>query len=268
MVETIIDNEPTIRLGFFLGVLAVMAAWEHLAPRRRRCHSRLARWPSNLGIVVVNAGLVRLLSPLAVVATAELATARAWGLFNLVDVPGWLAGLSALVLLDVAIYWQHRLFHAVPSLWRLHRMHHADLDFDVTTGIRFHPIEILLSLAIKLAVVVAIGPPALAVLIFEVGLNASAMFNHANVAIPFGLDRVLRLFIVTPDMHRVHHSIRREETDSNFGFNVPWWDRLFATYRAQPDDGHERMVIGLERFRTAADLRLDAMLLQPFRREA
>ena len=266
MAQTIIENEPAIRLGCFLAVLAVMAAWEHAAPRRRRGFPRTRRWPSNLALVVLNGLLARLVSPIAVVALGELAAARGWGLLNQMEAPIWLALPLGMLLLDMAIYWQHRLFHAAPALWRLHRMHHADLDFDVTTAGRFHPLEILLSLAIKLAVVIALGPPAVAVLLFEILLNAGALFNHANVAIPKAIDRRLRLLVVTPDMHRVHHSIRRDETDSNFGFNFPWWDRLFASYRARPADGHEAMVIGIEAFRDAAELRLDRLLSQPFRK--
>lgn len=267
MADMIIDNEPFVRLACFLAMLVGMAIWEHAAPRRRRSHPRLSRWPSNLALVVLNGLLVRILAPVALVAFAELSVARGWGVLQLFDLPFWLALPLGMLLLDMAIYWQHRLFHAVPSLWRLHRMHHADLDFDVTTAGRFHPFEILLSLAIKLAVVAALGSPALAVLLFEVLLNAGAIFNHANVAMPEAVDRHLRLFFVTPDMHRVHHSIRREETDSNFGFNFPWWDRLFASYRAQPAAGHKAMVIGIDAFRDARELRLDRLLTQPFRAE-
>jgi sterol desaturase/sphingolipid hydroxylase (fatty acid hydroxylase superfamily) len=169
------------------------------------------------------------------------------------------------VALDLAIYLQHVMFHAIPALWRLHRMHHADLEFDVSTGLRFHPLEILLSMGIKLAVVAALGPPAVAVLVFEVLLNVTSMFNHSNIALPPRVDRILRLIVVTPDMHRVHHSIHPDETNSNFGFNLPWWDRLLGTYRPQPRDGHESMTIGVEQFRTRGDLRLDRMLIQPFR---
>jgi sterol desaturase/sphingolipid hydroxylase (fatty acid hydroxylase superfamily) len=194
-----------------------------------------------------------------------LAQEQSWGLLHYLSVPGWLAIALAVLLLDLAIYLQHVMFHAVPALWRLHRMHHADLEFDVTTGLRFHPIEILLSLGIKLAVVAALGPPAVAVVVFEVLLNATSMFNHSNVGIPQSIDRFLRWFVVTPDMHRVHHSILPEEADSNFGFSLPWWDRLLGTYRAQPKDGHDGMVIGIGQFRTPNELRLDRMLVQPFR---
>ena len=214
---------------------------------------------------MLDAALVRLLFPVVAVGLAVMAAENGWGLFNIVDVPGWVAVLVSLLVLDLAIYLQHVMFHAVPALWRLHRMHHADLEFDVTTGLRFHPVEILLSMAIKLAVVMALGPPAVAVLVFEVLLNGSAMFNHSNVRLPERVDALLRLVIVTPDMHRVHHSILPSETNSNFGFNVPWWDRLLGTYRAQPRAGHEGMTIGIEQFRTRRDLWLDRMLVQPLR---
>ena len=265
MTETALANELAIRLGFFLGIFAVMALWEVLMPRRRRAVSRWVRWPSNLGVVALNTVLLRVLTPTAAVGLALLAGERGWGLFNIAAVPYGLAVPLSVVLLDLAIYLQHIMFHAVPALWRLHRMHHADLDFDVTTGARFHPIEILLSMAIKLVVVAALGPPAFAVLIFEVLLNGTAMFNHGNVRIPPGIDRVLRWFVVTPEMHRVHHSVIPRETNSNFGFNLPWWDRLLGTYRAQPADGHEGMTIGIAQFRTPRDLWLDLMLVQPFR---
>ena len=264
MTDTAVSGEAFIRLACFFGVLAAMAGWEALAPRRSRSVSRLARWPNNLGIVVVDTLLVRLLFPTLAIGMALLAAERDWGLFNNLVVPYWLAVLVSVVLLDLAIYFQHVMFHAVPALWRLHRMHHADLDFDVTTGVRFHPIEILLSMGLKIMIVVALGTPALAVLIFEVLLNATSMFNHGNVRIPRGLDRVLRWLVVTPEMHRVHHSILARETNSNFGFNLPWWDRLFGTYRAQPQAGHEAMTIGIEQFRDPKFLRLDRLLVQPF----
>ncbi len=263
MTETLLANEPLIRLSVFLGILLAMALWEVAAPRRRREIPRLLRWTNNLGVVVIDTLLVRLTFPIVAVGLALLAEERGWGLFNIFEVPGWIAVIVAILALDLAIYLQHVMFHAVPALWRLHRMHHADLEFDVTTGLRFHPVEILLSMGIKLAVVAALGPPAVAVLIFEVLLNGTAMFNHSNIRIPLAVDRVLRWFVVTPDMHRVHHSIHPSETNSNFGFNVPWWDRLLGTYKAQPRDGHEAMTIGIEQFRTRRDLWLDRMLIQP-----
>ena len=259
---------PLIRLGVFLGVFALMAGWEVLAPRRPQTVGRWTRWPNNLGVVVVDTIVIRILFPTAAVGAALLAAERQWGLFNVVSLPPWAALAISVLLLDLAIYAQHGAFHAVPVLWRLHRMHHADLEFDVTTGVRFHPVEVVLSMMIKFAVVIAIGAPALAVLIFEVLLNATSMFNHGNVRLSAPLDRVLRLVVVTPEMHRVHHSILRWETDSNFGFNFPWWDRLFGTYRAQPEAGHERLVVGIDRFRNPAELRLDRMLLQPLRNDA
>ncbi len=263
MTETILANEPAIRLGIFLGVFALVAVFETLAPRRARTMPRTARWPHNIGVVVVNTLLLRLVFPTAAIGMALMAAARGWGLLNIIDAPYWLSVALTVALLDLAIYLQHVMFHAVPALWRLHRMHHADLDFDVTTGLRFHPVEIVLSMGIKLAVVAVLGPPAAAVLVFEVLLNGTAMFNHSNIRIPLGIDRVLRLVVVTPDMHRVHHSVIPQETNSNFGFNLPWWDRLFGTYRAQPADGHDAMTIGIELFRTPRDLWLDRMLIQP-----
>ncbi|WP_299755364.1 sterol desaturase family protein [uncultured Boseongicola sp.] len=263
MTESILAAEPQLRLAVFLGVLVVMASWELAAPRRRQEIPRLIRWTNNLALVVVDTILLRLSFPILAVGLAVMAESQGWGLFNIIDVPGWGAILVSVIVFDLVIYLQHVMFHAVPALWRLHRMHHADLEFDVTTGLRFHPVEILLSMGIKLAVVVALGPPAVAVLIFEVLLNATAMFNHSNIRLPTLVDRVLRLIVVTPDMHRVHHSIRPEETNSNFGFNLPWWDRLLGTYKAQPAAGHEGMSIGIEQFRTRRELWLDRMLVQP-----
>lgn len=263
ITETIFAAEPQLRLGVFLSVLAIMALWELLAPRRRRDIPRVIRWSNNLALVVIDTIVLRLTFPILAVGLAIMAQEHGWGLFNIVEVAAWVAVLASVILLDLVIYLQHVMFHAVPALWRLHRMHHADLDFDVTTGLRFHPIEIVLSIGIKLAMVLVLGPPAVAVLIFEVLLNATAMFNHSNVRLPLGVDRVLRLVIVTPDMHRVHHSILPQETNSNFGFNLPWWDRLLGTYKAQPAAGHDAMTIGIEQFRTPRDQWLDRMLVQP-----
>ena len=268
MTDLFLRNEPLVRLCFFLGVLIAMAAWEAAAPRRRRDIPRLLRWTNNLMIVVVDAIVVRLVFPMVAVGLALVAADQGWGLLNVLEAPDSLAFVVSLLVLDLAIYLQHVMFHAVPALWRVHRVHHADLEFDVTTGLRFHPVEILLSMGVKLAAVVALGPPAIAVLVFEVLLNASAMFNHSNVRIVPGIDRVLRWIVVTPDMHHVHHSIVVSETNSNFGFSLPWWDRLFGTYRAQPAAGHDAMTIGIGQFREAADLRLDRMLVQPFRGDA
>ena len=266
MPELFDTGEQAIRLGFFLGVFALVALWELTRPRRRLTQPRWLRWYANLGVVALNTALVWVLVPLAPVALAVIAGIRGWGILNLVELPFWLEIVLAVVVLDLAIYLQHVMFHAVPALWRLHRMHHADLDFDVTTGTRFHPVEILVSVAIKMAAVALLGPPAAAVLVFEVLLNGTSMFNHGNVRLPARLDRALRWIVVTPDMHRVHHSDAPAETNSNFGFNLPWWDRLFGTYRAQPGLGHERMTIGLDTFRERRELHLHRMLTQPLRR--
>jgi sterol desaturase/sphingolipid hydroxylase (fatty acid hydroxylase superfamily) len=265
MASYLFEHETAVRLGAFLGVLALMAAWEALAPRRALAVSKARRWASNLGIVFLNSALLRIVFPATAVAAAVLAQERGWGLLNQYDVSFAIAVTASVVALDLAIYLQHVMFHAVPALWRLHRVHHADLDFDVTTGARFHPIEILLSMLVKMALIVVIGPPAVAVMIFEVLLNATAMFNHANVRLPLAADRLLRLVVVTPDMHRVHHSVEQHETNANFGFNLSLWDRLFRTYRAQPDAGHERMTIGIRGYRAPKLVSdLPGMLVLPF----
>ncbi|WP_254440755.1 sterol desaturase family protein [Ruegeria sp. HKCCA6837] len=265
MSDTILAAEPTIRLIAFLSVLAAMALWEVAAPRRRRDIPRVIRWTNNLALVVLDTAILRLTFPILAVGLAAMAEDRGWGLFNNIEAPVWVAIVVSMLLLDLAIYLQHVVFHAVPGLWRLHRMHHADLDFDATTGLRFHPVEILISMGIKLAVVAALGSPAVAVLLFEVILNATALFNHANIDLPRPVDRILRWIVVTPDMHRVHHSVDPSESNSNFGFNLPWWDRLLGTYVAQPEKGHKGMEIGIKQFRTRRDLWLDRMLIQPLR---
>lgn len=254
-----------MRLAAFLSVLAIMALWEIAAPRRRRDIPRVIRWTNNLALVVIDTAILRLTFPILAVGLAVTAEDRGWGLFNTVEVPFWATVLVSMLLLDIAIYLQHVMFHAIPALWRLHRMHHADLEFDATTGLRFHPIEILISTVFKLAVVAALGPPAVAVLLFEVILSTTALFNHANISLPPSVDRWLRWIVVTPDMHRVHHSVDPRETNSNYGFNLPWWDRLLRTYVAQPAKGHNGMEIGIEQFRTTRDLWIDRMLVQPIR---
>lgn len=257
--------EITVRLAFFGGVLLVMTLWELLAPRRRLTVRKSPRWASNLGLVALNVVLARLLIPTTAVAAAFVAQSRGWGLLHLIDWPTWVEVVLAVLAFDLAIYLQHVMFHAVPALWRLHMVHHADLDFDVTTGLRFHTLEILLSALIKLAVVVVVGPAVVAVVIFEVLLNATAMFNHSNVQMPARLDMLLRRLFVTPDMHRVHHSVIRREANSNFGFNLSWWDFLLGTYRAQPAMGHEGMTIGITSLRDESQVdRLPGMLLLPF----
>jgi len=260
-----IAAEPLIRLSAFFGVFVAVALWEALGPRRRRAFPRCSRWPHNLGLLALDTLLVRLLVPATALGVALAAQSQGWGLAHQLAVPQWLAIPLAVIVLDLTIYFQHVAFHAVPVLWRLHRVHHTDLDSDVTTATRFHPLEILLSAGIKLATVAAIGAPPIAVLVFEVLLNATAMFNHANAGLPARVDAALRWLVVTPDMHRVHHSILPQETNTNFGFNLPWWDRLFGTYRAQPVAGHEAMTIGIDAFRSPEDLRLDQLLIQPLR---
>lgn len=249
MREWLITHEASIRFIFFLATFALLATWEIVAPRRELLVSKARRWLANLVILVLNVLLIRIVAPAAAVGIALLAGQRGWGVLHAVDLPAWAEIVLAVVALDFAVYLQHVVFHAVPLLWRLHRVHHADLDFDVTTGTRFHPIEILLSLAIKAAAILLIGAPVAAVLIFEIVLNLTSMFNHSNIRIPQPVDGALRLIVVTPDIHRVHHSVVRDETDSNFGFNLPWWDRLFGTYRAEPRGGHEQMAIGIPSFR-------------------
>ena len=265
MSDLLLANEGSIRLTVFIAVLALMAILEGLSPRRRRDIPRFFRWSNNVALVVVDSLVVNLCFPLLAVAFAVLMTEQGWGLFNLITLPGWLAFVLAILLLDFAIYIQHVVFHRVPILWRLHRVHHTDLECDVTTALRFHPIEILLSMLIKLFIVFLLGPAAIAVLVFEIILNASAMFNHSNLRLPLLLDKRLRLLLVTPDMHRVHHSVHVVETNSNYGFFIPWWDRLFGTYCEQPKDGHEAMRIGINEFRDVRQTQLHKLLLQPLR---
>lgn len=265
MIDVWLNYEPLLRVGAFAGVLALMLLAERLSPRRRPSQPPLNRWSNNLGLAVLNSVLLRVLFPLTAVQLALYCEAQGWGLLNQWPLAwGWTIGITVLVL-DLAIYWQHRLFHAIPWLWRLHRMHHTDLDFDTTTGIRFHPLEILLSMLIKMVVIGVLGAAALGVLLFEVVLNATSLFNHGNLRLPRKLDRILRWIVVTPDMHRVHHSVIRRETDSNFGFNLPWWDRLFGSYREQPAAGHEAMTIGLREYRDPRQLGFGHLLTQPFR---
>ena len=264
MTDWIMSNEPVIRLGFFAGIFGLMAIWEILAARRELTTGKGRRWVGNLSLVLVDTLMVRLLFPTAAVGTALIVADLGWGVLNVVSVPYWAALLISVAALDLAIYLQHVMFHALPSLWRLHMVHHADLDLDVTSGSRFHPIEILISMLYKLAVISVLGPPVLGVLIFEVVLNALAMFNHANARMPLVLDRVLRWIIVTPDMHRVHHSVEKREHNRNFGFNLSCWDRVLGTYRDQPAKGHQGMTIGLKSFRNRSWQTLPRILTMPF----
>ncbi len=262
------DYEIYWRLGVFVSVLIVVAVWETIFPKRDWQLSRISRWLNHVSLSFVNTLLVRLFIPLTIAAYAIQLEELNIGILNWLNLPFWISVIVGVILLDLAIYAQHVFFHKLDFFWRLHRMHHTDLDFDVTTGIRFHPVEILISMLIKFAVITVLGPPALAVILFEILLNATSMFNHGNIQVPKSLDKVLRYFIVTPDMHRVHHSIIRSETDSNFGFNLPWWDRLFGTYKSQPIEGHSGMTIGLSIFRDRKENRIDRLISQPFRKEA
>jgi sterol desaturase/sphingolipid hydroxylase (fatty acid hydroxylase superfamily) len=264
MKEYILDNEAAIRAGFFFGIFIIIALWELISPRRILSVSKGLRWTNNLGIVFFNTFLLRYLFPMMAVGIAIIAEEEKWGLLNNIIVNSYVKLFLAFLLLDFSIYLQHVMFHTVPLLWRFHRMHHTDLDFDVTTGSRFHPIEIILSMIIKMLIVSALGAPPVAVVVFEVLLNATAMFNHGNIYIPISTDRILRLLIVTPDMHRVHHSVNPKETNSNYGFNFPWWDRLFGTYIAQPKDNQLKMAIGLNQFRESKYLKFHWLLIQPF----
>ena len=260
-----VTQDSQIRLVSALAIFMAVALWEVLAPRRRPEFGRLRRWPSNLGLIVVDALVVRAIFPFALTGVALWAQGRGWGLFNALAAPSWLAGLVSILVLDFVIWAQHVAFHRIPMLWRLHRMHHADLDYDLTTALRFHPFELAISFALKIAAVVALGAPAWAALAFEVMLNGLAMFNHANAALPKRLEPFVRALIVTPDMHRVHHSIVPAETHSNFGFNLSLWDRIFGVYKPAPTGGHEGMTVGLPILRDERELRLDRMLTQPFR---
>ena len=264
MKEYILTNEAAIRAASFFGIFIVVALWELVGPRRKLSVSKGLRWLNNLGIVFFNTLLLRFLAPLMAVGLAIMAEEENWGLLNNIAINSYVKLFLAVLILDLIIYLQHVMFHTVPWLWRLHRMHHTDLDFDVTTGSRFHPIEIILSMIIKMLIVVALGAPPVAVVIFEVLLNATAMFNHGNIRININADRLLRLLVVTPDMHRVHHSVKPDETNSNYGFNFPWWDRLLGTYKAQPEDNHLKMTIGLNQFRESRYLRFHWLLIQPF----
>ncbi len=262
-------SEAAIRLAAFAGIFLIMALLELALPRRRLRYSKARRWFTNVAVGAIDSLIVRLMGafvvPLAAVSTALYVEAQGWGLFNWLDWPVWLEITLAVILLDLAIYGQHVASHKIPVLWLLHRVHHSDVDFDVTTAVRFHPVEIALSMLYKIVLVLILGPAPVAVVIFEIILNGCAMFNHANLALPGWLDRSLRLILVTPDMHRVHHSVIHAEHDTNYGFNLSIWDRIFGTYKAQPAKGHEQMRIGLEPWQDSRPTRLDWALLLPFR---
>tara|TARA_B100000315_G_scaffold176253_1_gene164755 strand:+ start:656 stop:1495 length:840 start_codon:yes stop_codon:yes gene_type:complete len=267
MLNFIIMHEVQIRVGVFAGIFAAIALWELIAPRRVLQVSKIVRWANNLGIVVINTIILRLLFPTAAVGAAIFAASYNFGIFNFVLWPVWIEALFSLIVLDLLIYVQHVMFHAFPALWRVHRIHHADVDFDVSTGVRFHPIEILASMMIKMAAIGVLGAAPLVVIIFEVLLNGTSMFNHGNIKLPQLVDKWVRFVLVTPDMHRVHHSVIAEETDRNFGFNLSCWDRIFGTYKAQPDAGHRNMAVGLEQFREPRMQSLWKLVLMPILNE-
>jgi len=264
--EFLLANEKEVRMSFFFGMLVLIGLWEVVAPRRALTISKAVRWTNNLGLVFLNSFIVRVIFPAAAVGVAQLASEKGWGLFNYYDVPYWYGVIAAVIIMDFVIYIQHVMVHAIPMLWRLHRVHHADPDYDVTTGSRFHPIEILLSMLIKFATILLLGPAVIAVIIFEIMLNATAMFNHGNIGLPKVVDKVMRWFLVTPDMHRVHHSVEDDETNSNFGFSLTWWDRIFGTYREQPRGGQIGMKIGIHKFNDPKQVSwLPGLLTLPFK---
>ena len=261
----LLKHESMIRFSLFFSTLFLMRLWEIIAPCRRLATPRLSRWFSNIGLLMLGTMILRAIFPMAAVGVAMFAAQQQWGLFYRLSIPNWQSIVLSIICLDFAIYWQHIMFHNVPVLWQFHKVHHADLDFDVTTGLRFHPLELLLSMVGKILTILLFGTPAIAVLIFEVLLNATSMFNHGNVQLSKKLEGLLRWIVVTPDMHRIHHSTITQETDSNFGFNLPWWDHLFGTYRPWPSVSHQKMSIGLTEYQK--DLRVEQlqwMLVLPF----
>ncbi len=264
MSDWIVEHAAYIRLGAFVGIFSTMALLEIARERRELETSKSSRWATNVGIIVTDSLLLRLVFPMGAIGVGYAANDLGWGLFNVVSAPYWLAVVASFVLLDFVVWLQHVVFHAVPALWKLHMMHHADLDFDVTTGTRFHPLEMVISMGIKAAAILLLGAPVLGILLFEVLLNGTSMFNHANLDIPEPVDRGLRLVVVTPDMHRVHHSAEPKETNTNFGFNLPWWDYLFGTYRDQPEEGHQGMTIGLKQLRDPEKNTYLHLLMLPF----
>ncbi len=257
------DFETLLRVVPFLSILALLVVWEWTLPRRAES-GRLLRWPSNFGIFLIDVVMLVAL-PVSAITAALVSIEYKFGLFFWIEAPFWPKVIFCLIALDLLVYWQHRLFHQFHVLWRIHRMHHTDTAFDVTTALRFHPIEIFLSILLKAGLIILLGAPVLAVILFEIILNGAAMFNHSNIRIPLWLDRIVRWVIVTPDMHRVHHSIHKKEYSHNFGFSLSVWDRLFRSYTPQPEDGHQTMVIGLDVFNDPEEARLDKLISQPFR---
>lgn len=266
-MNEILNHETGIRLGIFAGVLALMALLEAAFPKKQRAQGRGSRWITNLSLIVIDSVALRLALPIFAIGVSVIAADKGWGLLNLLAWPAWIEIIIAIVLLDMLIYWQHVASHRLPLLWRLHKVHHADRDIDVTTGVRFHPIEIIFSMLYKMVCIVILGPAVMAVLLFEVLLNACALFNHANLRLPRWLDLTLRIFIVTPDMHRVHHSVIEKETNSNYGFSLSLWDRIFGSYIAQPKGGHDDMTIGLSEHQNERPASLLWVLALPFQKK-
>lgn len=264
MQELFFQYESYIRLGSFLGIFALLTAWEISSPKRELLQLRRFRWFGNIGLIVISSVLIRFLIPTAAVGVALHVEQDQVGFLNHYDMPFFVQFFIAFVLMDLAIYFQHVIFHALPMFWRFHRVHHSDLDCDITTGIRFHPFEMIISILFKFLVIISIGAPVLAVVVFEVVLNAASMFTHSNIKIPQSIERMVRLILVTPDMHRIHHSINENETNSNFGFFISTWDRIFGTYIKEPALGHENMQIGLQGFREPKWQNLRWLIYLPF----
>ena len=266
MSEWFLNNESDIRLGSFITAFVIMAAWEFLSPSRALIINKLTRWFNHGALIITSSMTIKWLSPFALTGLALTANEHQIGLFSVIEAPLWLAILLSLILMDGLIYWQHRLMHVVPLLWRLHRLHHSDIDYDVTTAIRFHPIEMLLSFFIKAAAIIVLGAPAIAVILFEVMLSSLALFNHANINLPKSIEKIVRLLIVTPDVHRIHHSVIREETNSNYGFNLIIWDKFFGSYTAHAKEGDKNILLGLNEFKDHREVtQLHHLLLQPFK---
>jgi len=260
-------SEPVIRLSVFILLLAFLALLENISPRRKPRYSKGSRWISNFGISILNSTTVALILPIVGAGAALLADERNWGLFNRLDTPALFSIPLYIIAFDLTIYVQHRLFHKFKPLWRLHRIHHTDLDYDVSTGVRFHPLSIFISAGIKLGLILALGPPAIAVIVSEIVLNATSMFNHSNIKLPHRLDAALRYLIVTPDMHRIHHSVIAQEHNRNFGFNFPWWDKIFNTYKDQPSKGQDAIDIGISGYEEDVSIGILPVLIQPFRKD-
>ena len=257
-------SQEQLRIFFFLGVFAFLSLLEFFLPRRELEESKKKRWFSNLSLIFIGNICVKLFLPITVIEFSLWVQSHDLGFLNFLAVPQFFTFVLGLLFLDLAIYVQHVIFHKVNFLWKIHRVHHVDKDIDVTTGLRFHPLEIILSLFIKISVVFLLGISPFTIFVFEIILNTTSMFNHSNLSLPLYLDKILRFFVVTPDMHRVHHSVYLKETDSNFGFNLPWWDYLFNTYVSQPKDGHRKMKIGMKHFRSKKYISLLVLLLLPF----